>query len=1032
MNAFPLEQAIEQPLTVSPETPLLEVIHRMHQASQEESANVLITAAGRLLGTFSDRDVVRLVATGKPLASVTIAQVMTPPAITLSVEQLQDTQSLLRLLNHQLNGVPVVDAHNHLLGVVRRDRCLQLLNLDQSVPTQVEQAIYRQTEAALQENQRLLWTLMSNLPGMVYRCLHDAQWTMEFVSAGCFELTGYCPEALLNSQISFEQIIHPDDRQSVRQIVQAALDKQQPFQTLYRIFTAAKTEKWIWEQGRGVFAKNGALLAIEGFMCDVTERERARQEREQVKAALLKSEATNRALIAAMPDLLIRLNREGTYLDFLTTKDFKVIMPDPHMQGKNLFEVMPLHIAQQRMHYMEQALETGKTQVYEYELTIDGQVQYEEARVVVSGKDEVLVIVRDISDRKRAEIALRDSEQLLRTVVGNTPTILYAIDRQGIFTLSEGKGLESIGLQPGQVVGQSVFELYKNQPHMLAEIQKVLAGAESELIVAINGGTFQSRNTPLRDEQGQVIGLIGVATNITHRVQAEAALQKAKDELELRVQQRTAELWQINQRLQQEIADRQRVEATNALLAKAIENAGDAIEITDTNVVIQYVNPACEAITGYTRQEMIGKTPAMLFLNHRHDAAYYQSMADTLASGQVWRGSLTSQRKDGSLVDQEATIAPVFDPAGHIVNYVAVKRDVTEAKREEAIRRRVEASLRRSETRFRRVVDSNMLGIFFAQQNGQITEANDAFLALVGYTRRDLLAGKMNWQQMTPLEHQLFNQQVADELQTFGVTKTYEKEYIRKDGSRIAVLVGIALMEGTTQQDYDVTFVLDITNRKQVEEQLKASLEEKELLLKEVHHRVKNNLQVISSIFALQAQYLKDSTALSILAESQDRIRSIALIHEKLYQRNSFAQIDFAEYLQSLASDLFASYNISPNLIQLNLQVAQISLPLDTAIPCGLLLNELVSNSLKHAFLLDQTGEICIHLTLTCHNQLQLVVRDNGIGLPQHLNLEQTNSLGLRLVRALTRQLEGKLEMFSNRGACFQITFPQPKERRRR
>jgi two-component sensor histidine kinase len=193
---------------------------------------------------------------------------------------------------------------------------------------------------------------------------------------------------------------------------------------------------------------------------------------------------------------------------------------------------------------------------------------------------------------------------------------------------------------------------------------------------------------------------------------------------------------------------------------------------------------------------------------------------------------------------------------------------------------------------------------------------------------------------------------------------------------------------------------------------------------------VKNNLQVICSIFSLQSQYIEDSRILSILEDSQNRIRSMALIHEKLYQSDTLAKIDFADYIKNLAYSLFSSYNINSNRIRTKLRVEDVSLSLDTAIPCGLIINELVSNSLKHAFPENRAGEIGIDFSVCPEQQLLLIVRDNGVGFPEGFDSQKTNSLGLRLIRALTRQLRGKLEIESSNGAVFQICFPLPKTSR--
>ena len=192
--------------------------------------------------------------------------------------------------------------------------------------------------------------------------------------------------------------------------------------------------------------------------------------------------------------------------------------------------------------------------------------------------------------------------------------------------------------------------------------------------------------------------------------------------------------------------------------------------------------------------------------------------------------------------------------------------------------------------------------------------------------------------------------------------------------------------------------------------------------MKEIHHRVKNNLQIISSLLNLQSEYIQDKQDLEIFKVSQSRIESMSLIHEKLYQSKDLAQIDFAEYIRELAVSLFSSYVIN-STITLKTNIERVSLGMDMAIPCGLIINELVLNCLKHAFPLGSSGEICLNLYSTSENTITLLVSDNGIGFPQDLDFKSTNSLGLQLVNALTNQLGGTVELIRSVGAEFKITF---------
>lgn len=218
----------------------------------------------------------------------------------------------------------------------------------------------------------------------------------------------------------------------------------------------------------------------------------------------------------------------------------------------------------------------------------------------------------------------------------------------------------------------------------------------------------------------------------------------------------------------------------------------------------------------------------------------------------------------------------------------------------------------------------------------------------------------------------------------------------------------------------------ELAVRRQAEEQIKASLKEKEVLLKEIHHRVKNNLQIISSLLKLQSSYIRDQHVLEMFRDSQSRIRSMALIHEKLYQSKNLSRIRFAEYAQDLINHLHRSYSPSSQRINLQVHDRNIWLSIDTAVPCGLIVNELVSNALKHAFSTIETGgRIEVDLVGGSDRQFTLMVRDNGIGFPENLDFRNTESLGLELVCTLTEQLRGTIELEHGSGTTFRIRFAE-------
>jgi PAS domain S-box-containing protein len=218
----------------------------------------------------------------------------------------------------------------------------------------------------------------------------------------------------------------------------------------------------------------------------------------------------------------------------------------------------------------------------------------------------------------------------------------------------------------------------------------------------------------------------------------------------------------------------------------------------------------------------------------------------------------------------------------------------------------------------------------------------------------------------------------------------------------------------------------EINRRLEAEGRIRASLREKEVLLKEIHHRVKNNLQIISSLLNLQSGQIEDERADALFRVSQDRVRSMALIHERLYQSEDLARVDFAEYVRSLVGYLARSYTDLAGRVQVETDVGDVSLGIDAAIPCGLIINELVSNALKHAFPEGGEGRIRVELDGSREDGYCLVVSDDGVGFPEGVDFRETDSLGLQLVTTLVDQLEGRIELADAKGTGFRIDFRTP------
>lgn len=318
------------------------------------------------------------------------------------------------------------------------------------------------------------------------------------------------------------------------------------------------------------------------------------------------------------------------------------------------------------------------------------------------------------------------------------------------------------------------------------------------------------------------------------------------------------------------------------------------------------------------------------------------------------------------------------------------------------------------------IIESSLDMICATDKEGKIIEFNEAASHCFGYSFEEIknLSPRVLYADEKQFER------VHKQIFSLG-NYSGEVVNVRKDGTRfVSYLSASQLLSPTGEVIGSMGVSRDITESKNAEKQIKDAIKEKEILLKEVHHRVKNNLQVISSILNLQSSYVSDENTLNILRESQNRIKSMAFIHESLYQNKDFAQIKFSEYVVNLSNNLVHSYGLNNKLIDLKLEIDEVFLNLDDSIPCGLIINELVSNALKYAFSDKEQGEIEIKVK-NKGEYLYLCVADNGKGLPNNFNIENTQTLGLQLVSSLCEQLAAELKLSSKqgKGTCFEIEF---------
>jgi len=472
---------------------------------------------------------------------------------------------------------------------------------------------------------------------------------------------------------------------------------------------------------------------------------------------------------------------------------------------------------------------------------------------------------------------------------------------------------------------------------------------------------------------------------------------------------------------------------TTSYLENLIDYANAPIITWDPEYRITRFNHAFEHMTGRNQKEVLGKKLDFLFPDETSKASL--SLIHNLPKGKRWETiEIPILTKDGSVRTVLWNSANISNPDGRIISTIAQGVDITERKRaEEALR---------EEQQFSKLMLDSLPGIFYlyTYPEHQLTRWNKQHETLLGYTA-DEMKGKLasDWH-LPELKDAVLK--VTQEVMERGQSSV-ESNLIAKDGHTIPFYLTGVRFEAQGRLYY-LGIGIDITERKKMESeiqslnrdleqrviertsQLNASLEDKTVLLQEVHHRVRNNFQIIISLLSLQSQYIEDEKANQVFKESKNRIHAMALVHEKLYPSTDMATIDLDSYFRLLGNNLLQFYGVRGRNVILNTRILDIHTNINTAIPIGLIVNELVSNSLKHAFPNGRRGEISIAMQRE-NALLTIVYKDNGIGIPADQDWRNIKALGLQLVIGLVGQLDGTIELDRTEGTTFTIVVKEMK-----
>lgn len=770
---------------------------------------------------------------------------------------------------------------------------------------------------------------------------------------------------------------------------------------------------------------NSEDKTTEGTLIDISELKLTSE-------ALAISEHALSTILDKLPGMAYRCKLDEDWtMEYLSDGCLEITGYEPEeLLFNNSFSFNSLILPEYDLSYQDM-IDRSKNQrrfVYEYKIKDkSGKIKWvwEQAEVILDIEGNPIGLegfITDITARKNYEEEINEKRVEYQNIIDGSPYGIV-IHKDGKILFANTHAYNLLGINDdnkNQARKMTIYDFLSDEYH-----QEAIERKERLL----QGETLDFIEVKLKRETGETIDVEtrSMLTTFNGERAVHVVLNdiSAKKELILeRERARIAE--EQNTLLEQEIFQhkktQEQLKSNQRFTKNLLDSSLDMILGSSIQNVITEVNQAGLDRFGYTLEEFRLMHPKELYANEKD----FEFVNTQLLKHGKFIGEVENKDKNGKVFSSILSSSLVRDDKGNIVGVMGISRDITEIKDVERVVSEQSSTIKsifESNTNMLIwVVDKQMN---YVSYNKSYYNAAKLLLAVEPSKGENLLE-----QFKTRLSDEdnnyfkgFFNKALKGSAQHFEISM---KDVRNNEFWLEVYLSPIVLEDGAINEI--ACLAHEITDKKYAESKIKDSLNEKEVLLKEVHHRVKNNLQVISSILNLQSSYVNDANTLSILRESQNRIKSMSFIHESLYQTKNFSSINFSEYITNLTKNLVHTYQISPNKTSLRYEIEELSLNLDQAIPCGLIVNELVSNALKYAFPDDTDGELFIGL-FADGDKVQIKVEDNGVGLPKDFDYENTNTLGLQLVLTLVEQLDGNLKLDSEDGTKYFITFTRINEK---
>lgn len=782
--------------------------------------------------------------------------------------------------------------------------------------------------------------------------------------------------------------IHPDDLEWAMEFSKYHISICQNHEFEYRFIAANNKIKW-FKDIVSISYENGLPKSLYGVMLDMTERIALEKE-------LLESKEKFETLIKHQTEMIARWKPDGTFT-FVNDVFCNYFEKSKHdLLGKKYIPQVPIEDLERYSKFI-QKIDSFNPIGYFTHRVIDSSgnirwLKWSHTAIFDSNNNisEFLSVGSDITSQKKAELALKDSEQQLLAIFENAPIGMAITDIARGFLKVNRSFVDILGYSKKELLAITVDDILITENKFSFDdiLEKICSCNETHMQYELNfkhkSGkivTVDLRLNVLRNNIGKPTQLIIQIVDITKRIEADKKLKQ-----------------------------------TQARLAVVLNNLPNVV-IYEFGSDVNFISENIYNITGYTVQEFNVNKNLFSSLMLKEDTKKYElkviEWKKNGANG-VLSNEIRIRNKNGDIVWIEDHMFEI-KPENGLPYFAGIMIDITKQKN-------FQLQIKEAETKLYTIL-LNFPNIVVYQQGLNKNFISDNITEMIGYSPKQILNQKYffgNIMHPDDLPHVKEKLSVWRNNSQEGILNL-EFRLRNKNGKYIWVEDHMFKVIISEDEIYYSGILIDITDRKLSEQKMSQSLKEKEFLLKEIHHRVKNNLQVISSLLKLQANYNRNDSSYNILIDSQNRIRSMALVHQKLYQSKNLNEINFNEYLKQLTEGLINIYKIKNN-ISIIIKESNACLSIDYAIPCGMIINELVSNSLKYAFPKNREGHIIIDFTQN-DNYFHLNIKDNGNGFPDNFDFNNIQTLGLKLVNTLVKQIDGKMEMINKNGVEFKINF---------